>query len=323
MKEKIIHVLKGMDGFVSGQQLCEFFGVSRTAVWKAIKALKAEGYNIESVTNKGYRLVSSPDIISEIEVKSCLKTDVFGRNITVLESVGSTNDYLKSIAPDSPAGTVVTAREQTKGKGRLGRTWESKMDDSLCFSVLLRPAIAPRDVSAVTPLCGLAVVRALNEYFDGDFEAEIKWPNDIIVGNKKICGILTEMSCETDRVDYIVVGIGINVLNKSFPQEIAYKATSCTIESDRLVNKSKLLALILKKMEKILTNGDYRFNHRYMKMYKDACATLDRTVTFYRKNEEIVGTATDISKEGELIVTLDDGTEETVLSGEVTVQGIY
>lgn len=323
MKEKIIHVLKGADGYVSGQQLSQFFGVSRTAVWKTIKNLKAEGYNIESVTNKGYRLVSSPEIVNETEMKSYLRTKEFGHNIIILNSVDSTNTYLKNLADSLPSGTVVTARMQTDGKGRLGRVWEGNMDDNLCFSILLRPDIAPREAGAITPLCGMIVSRAMNEYFSGEFQTTIKWPNDVIVKNKKICGILTEMSCEDDRIKYIVVGIGINVLNKSFPSEIAYKATSCAMETDKLVNKSKLLADILTKMEKIFNKCGYRFNNRYMKLYKDACATLDKTITFYRDNEEIIAKATDISSDGELIVTLEDGTEEKVFSGEVTVQGIY
>ena len=166
MKEKVIHVLKGADGFVSGQQLSEFFGVSRTAIWKTIRNLKAEGYNIESVTNKGYRLLSSPDVINETEVKNYLKTKEFGQKLIILNSVDSTNTYLKNLADSLPTGTVVTAREQTAGKGRLGRTWEGSMDDNLCFSILLRPDITPGEAAAVTPLCGMIVSRAMNEYFE-------------------------------------------------------------------------------------------------------------------------------------------------------------
>ena len=321
MKNKILQLLKEKNDFVSGQALCERFNVSRTAVWKAINSLKETGYVIESVTNKGYKLVSSPDIVSEAEIKSNLKTSLIGKEIIVLESVGSTNDYIKENAQKLMDGTVVTTREQTKGKGRLGRVWKNKKDDDISFSFILRPELSPMEVSAITPLCGLAVAKGLNEYFD--FDAKIKWPNDIIVGNKKICGMLTEMSCEFDRLEYLVVGIGVNVMSKAFPEEIAHKATSCVLQSNKEINKNQLLAVILKQIEDILLGGNYRFNKENLEEYKAYCATLGRKVTFTRRGESVEGVATDINNDGELVVTLPDNTTETVFSGEVTAQGIY
>ena len=321
MKNEILQLLKESNAFVSGQYLCEKFDVSRTAVWKAIKSLKNSGYEIESVTHKGYRLVSSPDIVNETEIKSRLKTALIGNEVIVLESVGSTNDYIKANAHKLKDGTVVTAREQTKGKGRLGRVWKNKKDDDISFSFILRPDLSPMEVSAITPLCGLAVAKGLNEYFD--FDAKIKWPNDIIVGNKKICGMLTEMSCEFDRLEYLVVGIGINVMSRDFPEEIAHKATSCVLESNKEINKNQLLAVIIKEIENILLGGNYRFNSQNLEEYKAYCATLGRKVTFTRRGESVEGVATDINNDGELVVTLPDSTTETVFSGEVTAQGIY
>ena len=321
MKEQILQLLKTKKDFISGQELCERFNVSRTAVWKAINSLKNKGYEIESVTNKGYRLVSSPDIIDQSEINTYLETDFIGRELVVLDSVDSTNNYLKAIAHNCSNGTVVTAREQTNGKGRLGRLWQSEKDASLYFSLLLKPEISPMEVSAITPLCGLSVAKGLNEYFD--FEAKIKWPNDVIIGSKKVCGILTEMSCEFDKVDYIIVGIGINLLQKSFPPEIANKATSCQTESKIEIDKNKLLAIILKNIENILISGDYRFDKSNLEEYKESCATLGREIIYKRNNSDVTAVATDINNEGELIVTLKDGTNDTVFSGEVTVQGIY
>lgn len=321
MKNKILQLLKEKNDFVSGQALCEKFNVSRTAVWKAINSLKETGYVIESVTNKGYKLVSSPDIVNEAEIKSNLKTSLIGNEIIVLESVGSTNDYIKANAQKLMDGTVVTTREQTKGKGRLGRVWKNKKDDDISFSFILRPKLSPMEVSAITPLCGLAVAKGLNEYFD--FDAKIKWPNDIIVGNKKICGMLTEMSCEFDRLEYLVVGIGVNVMSKDFPEEIAHKATSCVLQSNKEINKNQLLTIILKQIEDILLGGNYRFNKENLEEYKAYCATLGRKVTFTRRGESVEGVATDINNDGELVVTLPDNTTEIVFSGEVTAQGIY
>ena len=197
MKEKILNTLKTQKGFVSGQTLCNEFGVSRTAVWKAINALKDKGYNIESVTNKGYRLVSAPDILEENEIKDNLKTLVIGKSVTVLETVDSTNNYLKKNQKAFENGAVVVAREQTGGKGRLGRVWHSQKDDTVSFSIILRPDISPMEVSAVTPLCGLALCKALNSYFD--FDAKIKWPNDIVVNSVRI-DILDENITEINHI---------------------------------------------------------------------------------------------------------------------------
>lgn len=321
MKDKILELLKKEKTFVSGQALCEKFNVSRTAVWKAINSLRGMGYEIESVTNKGYRLVKSTDIVNEIEIKNFLETKILGKEIIVLDSVDSTNNYLKENAGKIKGGTVVTARMQTGGKGRLGRKWETIKDEEICFSILLRPDISPMEVSAITPLCGLAVAKGLSDYFD--FKGEIKWPNDVIVGSKKICGILTEMNCEFDKVDFIVIGIGINVLNTSFPAEIAYKATSCKMESNREINKNQLLATVLKHLEEVLIDNNYNFTEKTLEEYKSYCATLNREITFTRKGEKAQGTATDINNLGELIVTMENGEKETIFSGEVTTQGIY
>lgn len=321
MKDKILELLKKEKTFVSGQALCEKFNVSRTAVWKAINSLRGMGYEIESVTNKGYRLVKPTDIVNETEIKNFLETKTIGNEIIVLDTVDSTNNYLKDNANNIKDGTVVTARMQTGGKGRLGRKWETIKDEEICFSILLRPDISPMEVSAITPLCGLAVAKGLSEYFD--FKGEIKWPNDVIVGSKKICGILTEMNCEFDKVDFIVIGIGINVLNTSFPKEIAYKATSCKMESNREINKNQLLATVLKNLEEVLIDNNYNFTEKTLEEYKSYCATLNRAITFTRKGEKAKGTATDINNLGELIVTMENGEKETVFSGEVTAQGIY
>ncbi len=321
MKNEILELLKNSGDYISGQSLCQRFNVSRTAVWKAIKSLKYEGYEIDSVTNKGYRFVSAPNIVSESEIKNSLDTKFIGKNLIVLETVDSTNNYLKEMANEFTNGTVVTSREQTGGKGRLGRVWQSIKDQALYFSIILRPDISPMEVSTITPLCGLAVAKSLNEYFD--FAAKIKWPNDVIVGNKKICGILTEMSCEFDKVDYIITGIGINILNESFSPEIAKKATSCKIESNKEIDKNKLLAMVLKNIEDTLIKSDYRFNEENLREYKEYCATIGRQITFKRKGQDVTAKAVDINNQGELITELNDGTTEIVFSGEVSVQGIY
>ena len=322
MQKKILDILLNTDDFISGQEISEKLGVSRQAVWKSINALKEKGYEIQSVTNRGYRLVSSPDYLNESSLKSLLHNKIIGKNLIVLDSVNSTNDYLKKLGNEGcENGTVVAAREQTRGKGRLGRTWQSKKDDGIAFSVLLRPNVAPSEVSAITPLAGLAVCKAIREYTKLD--CVIKWPNDIIVGRKKLVGILTEMSAEFDAVEYVITGIGINVDHTSFPEEIAFKATSLLLETGRHIDKNEFLACVLEHLENEFVKNNLELTPTALSEYTDLCATVGRSVTFQRGTRRISGMAVGVSEHGELKVMMSDGTICLVNSGEVTVQGIY
>lgn len=322
MQKKILDILLNADDFISGQEISEKLGVSRQAVWKSINALKEKGYEIQSVTNRGYRLVSSPDYLNESSLKSLLHNKIIGKNLIVLDSVNSTNDYLKKLGNEGcENGTVVAAREQTRGKGRLGRTWQSKKDDGIAFSVLLRPNVAPSEVSAITPLAGLAVCKAIREYTKLD--CVIKWPNDIIVGRKKLVGILTEMSAEFDAVEYVITGIGINVDHTSFPEEIAFKATSLLLETGRHIDKNEFLACVLEHLENEFVKNNLELTPTALSEYTDLCATVGRSVTFQRGTRRISGMAVGVSEHGELKVMMSDGTICLVNSGEVTVQGIY
>ena len=322
MQKKILDILLNADDFISGQEISEKLGVSRQAVWKSINALKEKGYEIQSVTNRGYRLVSSPDYLNESSLKSLLHNKIIGKNLIVLDSVNSTNDYPKKLGNEGcENGTVVAAREQTRGKGRLGRTWQSKKDDGIAFSVLLRPNVAPSEVSAITPLAGLAVCKAIREYTKLD--CVIKWPNDIIVGRKKLVGILTEMSAEFDAVEYVITGIGINVDHTSFPEEIAFKATSLLLETGRHIDKNEFLACVLEHLENEFVKNNLELTPTALSEYTDLCATVGRSVTFQRGTRRISGMAVGVSEHGELKVMMSDGTISLVNSGEVTVQGIY
>ena len=322
MQKKILDILLNADDFISGQEISEKLGVSRQAVWKSINALKEKGYEIQSVTNRGYRLVSSPDYLNESSLKTLLHNKIIGKNLIVLDSVNSTNDYLKKLGNEGcENGTVVAVREQTRGKGRLGRTWQSKKDDGIAFSVLLRPNVAPSEVSAITPLAGLAVCKAIREYTKLD--CVIKWPNDIIVGRKKLVGILTEMSAEFDAVEYVITGIGINVDHTSFPEEIAFKATSLLLETGRHIDKNEFLACVLEHLENEFVKNNLELTPTALSEYTDLCATVGRSVTFQRGTRRISGMAVGVSEHGELKVMMSDGTISLVNSGEVTVQGIY
>lgn len=322
MKNKILEILTNADDYVSGQAISEQLGVSRQSISKSVKALKDKGYKISSITNKGYRLISAPNYLNEQGIKKYLKTAVIGKNLVVLDTVGSTNDYLKSAANSGCiSGTVVASREQTKGKGRLGRAWQTKKDDGIAFSFLLRPKMAPQEVSGITPLAGLAVCKAIREYTGID--CKIKWPNDIIVGSKKLVGILTEMSAEFDGVEYVVTGIGINVEHKEFPEEIAHKATSIFLETGLHIDKNEFLACVLNHIEDEFVRNDMRLSEKALKEYTARCATIGRNVSFNRQEQTFSGTAVGVGGRGELIVKLSDGTDCIVNSGEVIVQGIY
>ena len=322
MQKKILDILLNADDFISGQEISEKLGVSRQAVWKSINALKEKGYEIQSVTNRGYRLVSSPDYLNESSLKTLLHNKIIGKNLIVLDSVNSTNDHLKKLGNEGcENGSVVAASEQTRGNGRLGRTWQSKKDDGIAFSVLLRPNVAPSEVSAITPLAGLAVCKAIREYTKLD--CVIKWPNDIIVGRKKLVGILTEMSAEFDAVEYVITGIGINVDHTSFPEEIAFKATSLLLETGRHIDKNEFLACVLEHLENEFVKNNLELTPTALSEYTDLCATVGRSVTFQRGTRRISGMAVGVSEHGELKVMMSDGTISLVNSGEVTVQGIY
>lgn len=322
MQKKILNILTNADDYISGQEISAQLGVSRQAIWKAMNSLKEKGYVIDSATNKGYRLVSFPDYLNEDSIKSFLHTKIIGKSLFVLDSATSTNDYLKNLGNENcENGTVVVTREQTKGKGRLGRTWTSKKDDCVMFSVLLRPNIAPNEVGAITPLAGLAVCKAIRDFTGLD--CMIKWPNDIIVGKKKLVGILTEMSAEFDAVEYIVAGIGINFDQTFFPEEIAYKATSVLLETGRHYNKNEFLAFVLEHLENEFVKNNLELSQTALSEYSDMCATVGKSVTFQRGTRRISGMAVGVASGGELKVMLSDGSICNVNSGEVTVQGIY
>ena len=225
MKSEILRLLRETQGYLSGQQLCDHFQVSRTAVWKVIEHLKKEGYQIEAVRNKGYRLVGSPDVISKAEIESLVQTKWAGRQVICYQETDSTNIRAKEAGERGEChGTLFVAEQQAAGKGRRGRSWESPAGVSVYMTILLYPEMPPVKAPRLTPLMAIAVAKGIRRVTG--LKCMIKWPNDVIVGGKKICGILTEMSAEIGFINYLVIGVGINVNQDSFPEEIQDKATS-------------------------------------------------------------------------------------------------
>lgn len=318
MKNKILEMLENKGSYVSGEDISNALSISRTAVWKHINALRQQGYVIESKTNKGYCLTKSPDRFNEKKFFDSLNTSYMGKNFSALESVDSTNEELKRLARDGAvSGTVVIAEEQTAGKGRIGRSWSSAKYEGVYFSFLTRPRISPVQVPVVTILTGLCVCLAIRKTTNA--KAMIKWPNDIIIENKKICGILTEMTAEAEQINFVVTGVGINVNNRSFPDEVGRKATSLYIETGDKQSREIILSEILFLVEKVFTEYFELGELSYIDEYKKYCASIGRDVLVDGK----AGHAVDIEKNGELVVEFADGTRQHVFSGEVVVQGIY
>ncbi len=315
LKQKILDILKNADGYISGERISEQLNISRAAVWKHIKNFKNMGYEIDSVTNKGYRLVSSPDIITENGIKSGLDTEYFGQTLFIYDETDTTNERAKANS-SAPQGSTFIAEVQTHGKGSRGRGWVSPRGTGIWHSILLKPDISPLEVSQITLVAGLAVCRAIG------LGAKIKWPNDIVIGSKKVCGILTEMSAEIDMVNYVVCGIGINVNTESFDKEIEHRATSMYIESGQKFRRDELIAKLLNEFEyyyKRFLNGGLR---AILDEYKENCITIDRDVSVIFKKETVTGKAVDVDESGSLVVETADGIIR-VTSGEVSVRGIY
>lgn len=323
MKAEILALLRENDKFVSGQELCNRFGVSRTAVWKVINQLKKEGYRIEAVQNKGYHMVSSPDLLSKYELESRMATAWLGKEIVYKETTGSTNADVRRMAEDGAEnGLLVVADAQTSGKGRRGRQWESEKGTNLYFSMLLKPDIAPDKASMITLVAAYSVAKMIAK--NTGLDAKIKWPNDIVVGKKKVCGILTEMNMERDYIHHIVVGIGINVNEEEFPDEIRDMATSLKKEVGRIVSRANLLCDMLLQFEKdysaFLAAEDLKpFIDDYNKMLVNKGAL----VKVLDPKGEFSGIAGGINEEGMLIVFKENGQIEKVYAGEVSVRGMY
>lgn len=321
MREKVLRaILDNRDSFISGEQLSKQLGITRAAIWKHINTLKEEGYNIESVNRKGYRIIEDPDdILMPENIYYNLGTKFIGKNIVHLDTVTSTNDYAKKIANEASEGTVIISEEQTKGKGRLGRVWKSKAGEGIWMSIIIKPDIQPYKAPFLTLIAGASILKALDKLGVKSF---IKWPNDIIINNKKTCGILTELSAEIERVNYVVVGIGINVKTMDFPEDIQDKATSLHKEGYNL-SRVEIVKQIFLEFEKLynsyILDGD---KESTIKICKEYSPLINRDVYIVKKEEKHLVRCIDINEDGNLIVKDSDGNIEEVMSGEISVRGV-
>ena len=325
-KSDILALLRSSKDYVSGQQLCAQFGVSRTAVWKAINQLKEDGYQIEAVSHKGYRLLESPDILSESEILSRLTTDWAGRTLHYFDETGSTNIDAKRYAEEGePHGTTVVANMQSAGRGRRGRLWQSPAGSAIYMTILLKPRFIPDKASMLTLVMALSVADAIVEATG--LSAGIKWPNDVVVNKKKVCGILTEMNVELDYIQYVVIGVGINVNNNSpeeFPEEIRQTATSLKIESGMQISRAALLERVLAHFEKNYNIFTKTLDlSALMEAYDSRLLNLNAEVRVLDPKGEYTGIARGINPTGELLVEKENGEVVPVYAGEVSVRGLY
>lgn len=324
-RAELIALLREGKSYISGQELSARFNVSRNAVWKAIEELRSEGYEIEAIRNRGYRMKGDPDIFSRDEILSRLRTGYIGRRLFFYEKTDSTNVRIRQMSDDEDTGCLAVSDMQEAGRGRRGRGWVSPPGMNIYMSLLLKPDIDPSDAPMITLIMALAVAEGIR--YITSLDARIKWPNDIVIGGKKICGILTEMDLETDYIRDAIVGVGINVNQedaKAFPPEIADTASSLRIEAGRRIARSELTADIMNRFEPyyeaFLSQGDLS---GLRAAYDGLLVSRDTAVRVLDPKGEYEGISRGITDRGELMVELPDGEIRNVYAGEVSVRGIY
>ncbi|MBO6015072.1 MAG: biotin--[acetyl-CoA-carboxylase] ligase [Lachnospiraceae bacterium] len=323
MKTQILELLKSSEDYVSGQELCDRFGVSRTAVWKVINKLKQEGYGIESVQSKGYRLVGKQDVLSAEEITGELATRWIARPTFFLPTVTSTNVIAKSRLEDGEkSGLLVVADEQTGGRGRRGRQWLSPKGEAIYMTLALRPEIAPGKASMLTLVMAYAVCSAIRDVTGLD--ARIKWPNDIVVGSRKVCGILTEMNAEPDYIHSLVIVVGINANQTRFDEAIREVATSLRMEVGDSVRRVPIVTKTMEHFENVYEEFLRCQNLSFMRDdYNRMLANPGREVVVHEPAGQYEGIAEGINDEGELLVKRPDGGRTQVYAGVVSVRGLY
>lgn len=317
--EKILSKLRNSSDFLSGEELCKVAGVSRAAIWKHIEGLREEGYVIEASPHLGYRLLDIPDTLIPAEIKWKLKTKVLGREVISYKKAGSTNDIAYALAERGlKEGPVIIAEEQEKGKGRHGRSWISPSKSGIYMSLILRPEITPNEISRITLLAAVATAKAIREMTG--LPALIKWPNDILITNRKVCGILTEMRAEQDSVDFIIIGIGINVntpLSKLPRGASSLKEELRSAGKPPEISRIELVKRLLEKFEEGYFLLKKEGAGAIMEEWKRLTGMLGSRIKVVLQNRTFEGLAHDIDTDGALIVRNDAGTLEKISSGDI------
>jgi BirA family biotin operon repressor/biotin-[acetyl-CoA-carboxylase] ligase len=319
---EILTALRKVGDGVSGTELSQRLGISRAAVWARIEELRSLGYDIEASPHTGYRLLDAPDVLHADDLLSRLgKTRVIGRDIQVFQETTSTNDVIEKLARDGvKEGVAVFAESQTKGRGRLGRKWMSPARKGLWFSVLLRPRLRPQAVTQLTIASATALVRAIRS--QTGLRPAIKWPNDVLVGGKKVAGVLTEMHGELDTVKYVILGIGVDVnLNAGeLPADLRKLATSLKIESGEATDRAGLATEILRELDRDYARVCSRQFEAVADEWEERCETIGRNVVIQVGDRRVQGRAESLDADGALLLRTQHGHLERIIGGDVTVE---
>ena len=320
-KDSILKVL--MDNFgesVPGKVLAELSGISRSGVWKHIASLRKEGFNIKAGIKSGYMLNSIPDRLLPKLIHQNLKTERVGKRIEYYESIDSTNAAAKGLAlKGAPEGTVVVAEHQTKGKGRLKRSWLSLPGENILFSVIFYPQISTDRVFRLTMLASIAAVKAVRRICKVD--AKIKWPNDLYVNEKKVCGVLTEFSADFDSVHYTVVGIGLNVnFEISKNSEIENIATSLMEECGEKISRLSVFTALLEELDLLYKSFVKTGGEGLEKEWSKDSMVVGRKIKIISGKDTKFGIAKGINKSGHLILLNDNGQEEEIVCGDLSLR---
>lgn len=309
------------DEYLSGQYLADLLGCSRTAVWKHIEELRKDGFELEAVRKKGYRITKIPERITADEIRLGLVTKSFGKNIHYEESVDSTQKIAHRLAnEDAPEGTVIIAEEQVLGRGRMDRKWHSPKYTGVWMSVILRPNIPPQKAPQLTLIAAVAVVQAIEEFTN--LTPQIKWPNDILINGKKVTGILTELQADADRITSIIIGIGINVnqQKEDYPEELHNIATSLAIESGKKLQRAELVKILLSKLENLyalyLEKGFYPIKL----LWESYAISIGKIITARTITGSIHGKAMGITEDGVLMIEDEKGKVHHVYSADIELK---
>jgi len=310
---------KDITRFYSTKELATYFDLSPYAIRQALDEVKKWGYEIEEKKRKGYRLKNLPDLLLPHEIKENLKTRILGKEIHSYKALKSTNELGYRLAQNqAPEGTLIVSEHQTRGRGRMGRNWFSPPGVGLWMSLILRPRIQPSKAPGISICAGLALALAVKEITNLD--ARIKWPNDCVINGKKIAGILLELSAELDKIDFVILGVGINVNQdkKDFPRSLLKKATSLKVEMGREVPRLILLRLFLKRFERIYLEFKNNGLTSLLPEIRKLSSLLGEKIRVKWGKKILKGEAKEINEDGSLIIRTSKG-EKIISAGEVTL----
>jgi BirA family biotin operon repressor/biotin-[acetyl-CoA-carboxylase] ligase len=319
MDDEILQLLReSPSAFLSGEEISHRLKVSRTAVWKRITHLRNLGYEIEASTRSGYRLIQSPDLLTPLEIEPILKTKWIGKRIHYFQFIDSTNSKAYQLALDgAEEGEIVIAESQEKGKGRLGRHWFSPPFLNLYLSVILRPKILPHQASLITLMAAIATADAIR-VFSGLLPL-IKWPNDILLRDRKVAGLLNEIHSEMDRIHFVILGMGVNLNmdQEMFSREIRATATSLKVEMGETISRKVFLQFLLNELERWYTIFLREGSAVVLKAWRERAQIKGRQIKVTSFGEAIVGTAIDVDSDGALILETTSGKRKRIVAGDI------